>query len=97
VSSRPDLLFRPKGYFPVVSVAPDYRIPFVSVLGASQEDLFERVIENAWPDLAEPDTMKRLGYATPGQRALLAITLFMREVDNGGLQQFFGKLNRRNL
>jgi len=80
-----------------VSVAPDYRIPFVSVLGASQEDLFERVIENAWPDLAEPDTMKRLGYATPGQRALLAITLFMREVDNGGLQQFFGKLNRRNL
>jgi len=73
-----------------MSVAPDYRIPFASILGASQEDLFWRVIENAWPDLTEPDTMKRLGYATPGQRALLAITLFIREVDNGGLQQFFG-------
>ena len=69
---------------------PDYRIPFAAVSGVSQGTFFWRIIEKAWPDIEEPDEMKRLGFATPGQRAILAITLFIREVDNGGLQQFFG-------
>jgi hypothetical protein len=68
---------------------PDYRIPHASVTGINDHELFWALINQAWPDVAEPDVMKRLQYCTPGQRALLAITLFIREVDNGGLEQFF--------
>jgi hypothetical protein len=68
---------------------PDFRIPLTSVAGMDDPELLWAVINQAWPDVAEPDVMKRLQYCTPGQRALLSITLFIREVDNGGLEQFF--------
>jgi hypothetical protein len=67
----------------------DYRIPRKSVYGTSDGNLFWTVIEKVWPDIAEPDEMKRLQHATPGQAALFVVTLFIREVDNGGLEQFF--------
>ncbi len=69
--------------------ARDYRIPFSSVAGMGHGELFWAVIEEAWPDDREPDVMRRLHDCTPGQRAILSITLFIREVDNGGLEQFF--------
>lgn len=68
---------------------PDYRISSASVAGMDDDALFWAVIENARPDVAEPDVMQKLQHCTPGQRALLSITLFIREVDNGGLEQFF--------
>ena len=51
--------------------------------------LFWAIIKRAWPDATMPDMKQRMKYCTPGQRALLTITLFIREVDNGGLEQFF--------
>jgi hypothetical protein len=51
--------------------------------------LFWAVIAKAWPDVEEPDDRKKLQHATAGQRAILATTIFIRELDNGGFEQFF--------
>ena len=67
----------------------DYRIPKASIEGKSEDAVFWAVIAKAWPDAEEFDVTKKLQFATPGQRAILATTLFIREVDNGGLEQFF--------
>ena len=68
----------------------DYRIPRRSTDGMNDGSLFWAVIERAWPDVEQPDVFQKLRNCTSGQRALLAITMFIREVDNGGLEQFFG-------
>jgi len=68
---------------------PNYRIPKSTVEGMNDEDLFWAVIEPIWPDSSVVDELKHISYGTPGQKALYTTTLFMREVDNGGLQQFF--------
>lgn len=72
-----------------MSTRPDYRIPASSVSGMDDGHLFWAVIEKAWPDVQEPDLSKKLMHATPGQKAILAITIFIRELDNGGFEQFF--------
>jgi hypothetical protein len=63
----------------------DYRIPRTSVEGMNDSSLFWAVIEKAWPDVEHPEVTEKLHNCTPGQIALLAITLFIREVNNGGL------------
>ncbi len=68
----------------------DFRIPRATTHGMSDEELFWAVIEPIWPDADVEDELKRIEQGTPGQRALYATTLFAREVDNGGLAQFFG-------
>ncbi len=72
-----------------MSAQPDYRIPRSSVENVSDGKLFWSVIAKVWPDVQEPDVSKKLQFATTGQRAILATTLFMRELDNGGFEQFF--------
>jgi hypothetical protein len=67
----------------------DHRISKASVAGMNDGDLFWALIEPVWPSIEEPDSTANLSRATPGQRALLAITMFVREVCNGGLHQFF--------
>jgi len=67
----------------------DFRIPRSSVVGLKDEgDYFWALIERVWPEEAVGE-LERLKSATPGQRALYVTTLFVREVDNGGLDQFF--------
>jgi hypothetical protein len=67
----------------------DYRISKASVEGMSDADYFWALIEPIWPDSSVEDELEHISYGTPGQRALYATTLFMREVDNGGIEQFF--------
>ena len=67
----------------------DYRISKSSVQGLNEEALFWAVIEPIWPDNSVADELEHLSQGTHGQRALYATTLFMREVDNGGLEQFY--------
>ncbi len=67
----------------------DYRIPKLYVQNLDEEALFWAVIEPIWPDNSIKDELEHISQGTPGQRALYATTLFMREVDNGGLEQFF--------
>ncbi|MEW6620622.1 MAG: DUF4375 domain-containing protein [bacterium] len=67
----------------------DYRISKSTVKGMNDEELFWKVIEPIWPNSSVIDELKHISYGSPGQRAIYTTTLFMREVDNGGLQQFF--------
>jgi hypothetical protein len=66
----------------------DFRIPRSSVDGLDEGDYFWALIEKVWPDDAANE-LQRLRSATPGQRALYVTTLCIREVGNGGLDQFF--------
>jgi hypothetical protein len=54
----------------------------------SDDRLCWAVIERFWPDV-NCDQQARIAAGTPGQRAIYALTVFAREVDNGGLEQFF--------
>jgi len=54
-----------------------------------EADFFWALIEPLWPDASVRNELRHIAKATPGQRALYVLTLFMREVDNGGLEQFF--------
>jgi hypothetical protein len=72
-----------------MAAQPDYRIAKSSVAGMDDGHLFWAVIAKAWPDVQEPDVSKKLPHATPGQRAILSLTIFIREIDNGGFEQFF--------
>jgi hypothetical protein len=67
----------------------DYRISKASIEGMTEAEYFWALIEPLWPDASVEDELNRISYATPGQRALYVTTLFLREVDNGGLEQFF--------
>ena len=67
----------------------DFRISRSSVDGLDDSHLFWAVIEPVWPDASVDDELKHIASATPGQRAIYVATLFIREVDNGGLAQFF--------
>jgi hypothetical protein len=48
-------------------------------------NVFSRVA----PDASVDYELNHIASATPGQRAIYLATLFIREVDNGGLAQFF--------
>lgn len=72
-----------------MSSEPDYRIRFASVSGMDDSSLVWAVIAKVWPHVADPNEWARMRHATPGQRAILATTLFIRELDNGGFEQFF--------
>ncbi len=72
-----------------MSSQPDYRISASDVTGMDDGGFAWAIIEKAWPDVQEPDISVKCKNATRGQRAVLAATLCQREVDNGGLEQFF--------
>jgi hypothetical protein len=67
---------------------PDFRIPRSSTVGLSDKDLCSAVVEEIWPWEGD-DELAKLAAGTPGQRAIYTGTVFAREVDNGGLSQFF--------
>jgi hypothetical protein len=67
----------------------DYRISASSVVGMNDGNLFWTIIEPVWPDVQDPEISTKLSRATPGQKAILAATIFVRELDNGGFAQFF--------
>ena len=67
----------------------DFRISRSSVSGMDDAAFFWALIEPLWPDVNVVDELRHLSAATPGQQALYATTVFLREVDNGGLEQFF--------
>lgn len=68
-------------------MTPDFRIhrdklditDFGAVLWA--------LVEPVWPGSENDDTPEHLASATPGQRYLYSTLLFIRDVDNGGLEQ----------
>jgi hypothetical protein len=66
----------------------DFRIPHSRVANVGEDEFFWAVIEPIWPATEKEDTPNRILSGTPGQQALYGATLFIREVDNGGLQQF---------
>lgn len=66
----------------------DFRIARSKVAGARRDVLAWEVIAPLWPGASEPDEMAHVRQGTPGQQAVLALTIFAREVDNGGLYQF---------
>ena len=67
----------------------EFRIPFETINNLNDEEIFWAVIEPIWPDDTIKDELKHIKSGTPGQKALYTLTLFMREIDNGGFQQFF--------
>jgi hypothetical protein len=66
----------------------DFRISRAAVDGLSDQEICWALIEQYWPD-SEADEKSQLAAGTAGQKAIYAVTLFAREVDNGGLDQFF--------
>jgi hypothetical protein len=46
-------------------------------------------VEPIWPDQLYEDELARIAQGTAGQQAIYCTMLFAREVDNGGLRQFF--------
>jgi hypothetical protein len=69
--------------------AIDFRIPRSAVEGADDEALCWAVVEPIWPDQLYEDELARISRGTAGQQAIYCTMLFAREVDNGGLSQFF--------
>jgi hypothetical protein len=67
----------------------DFRIPRSTVDGLDEAEFFWALIEPVWPDASVDDELAHIALATPGQRALYIVTLCIREVCNGGLDQFF--------
>jgi hypothetical protein len=59
-------------------VRPDTRLTLDYAKGLSEEDLFWALMEPAWDDP---------GLGTKGQRILACVTYFIRDVDNGGIEQ----------
>ncbi len=67
----------------------DYRIRKDKVKDMDDENLFWAIIEPIWPDENVRNELKYIAKGTPGQRAIYSITVWIREVDNGGLEQFY--------
>jgi hypothetical protein len=67
----------------------DFRISRSQVDGLDDESLCWAVVEPIWPDMHVDDELTHIARGTAGQRAVYSTMLFAREVDNGGLQQFF--------
>jgi hypothetical protein len=68
----------------------DFRIARSSVEGLDDDAVYWAVVEPIWPDLWCEDEFAQIAQGTPGQQAIFSTMLFSREVDNGGLLQFFG-------
>ena len=68
-------------------VPTDHRISRRDVEGASDDDLLWAVAAPLWPRYEGGDDVALARQGTPGMRAVMATTLFMRDVDNGGLEQ----------
>ena len=69
------------------------RISRASVDPSDEMQYFWSLIEPIWPTAEVEDEQTHTAAGTPGQQFLYAATLFMREVDNGGLQQFLWNLD----
>jgi len=67
----------------------DFRIPRSTVEGLHDGAFFWALIEPVWPDASVEDELSHIALATRGQRALYVVTLCIREICNGGLEQFF--------
>lgn len=67
----------------------DFRIDKSLTTGMEDDELLWEVIEPIWPSTEQEDTIYYISQGTKGQQAIYSITLFIREVDNGGLEQFF--------
>jgi hypothetical protein len=71
----------------------DFRIPHSAVSSdTSSGQYWWALVEPLWPKTDMEDTPQHLELATPGQRAVYATMLFVREVNNGGIQQAFWNL-----
>jgi hypothetical protein len=71
----------------------NFRIPRSKVAGLDDASYFWALIGPIWPDASVDDELKHIALGTPGQRALYVVTLCIREVCNGGLEQFFSNSN----
>jgi len=67
----------------------DFKIDESIVKDLDKDGFLWAIVEPIWPSSDEEDTPEFIAQGTPGQQALYAVTLFIREVDNGGLEQFF--------
>jgi hypothetical protein len=67
----------------------DFRMRRSTLDGLDEAHCFWALIEPVWPDASVKNELKHIALATPGQRALYVVTLCIREVCNGGLDQFF--------
>lgn len=66
---------------------PDHRILRRDVEGGSDDDLFWALAAPLWPLYEGGDDVALAREGTPGMRAVMATTLLLRDVDNGGLAQ----------
>jgi len=67
----------------------DFRVSRRSVSGFGDDALCWAVVEPLWPDGSRLDKIEHVSQGTAGQQAIYYTMLFAREVDNGGLRQFF--------
>ncbi len=67
----------------------DFRINKSQINGLDDYNILWAVIEPIWPSTDQEDTIEFISQGTKGQQAIFSITLFIREVDNGGLEQYF--------
>ncbi len=69
----------------------DFRIRRAKAQNLGDDDFIWAVVESFWPDndIEIGNERKHLVQGTPGQQAIYATLLFIREVCNGGLEQFF--------
>jgi hypothetical protein len=68
----------------------DPRIPHSSVVGLNDEEVCWAVVDPIWPTAETDDELALLDQGTKGQQAIYVTILYAQEVDNGGLEQFFG-------
>ncbi len=66
----------------------DFRISRIKTRNLEKDDFLWTIIEPIWPSTNNEDKIKYIAQGTPGQKALYSITLFIREVENGGLESF---------
>ena len=66
---------------------PEFRKLRSDVIGMDDDALFWALAEPLWPSGDEEDEISHLKLGTPGQRALVTSLTFIRDVDNGGLEQ----------
>jgi hypothetical protein len=67
----------------------DLRKELDTLDGLNDENLCEAAVAPVWPGRGVEDELSHVALASLGQRALFTTTLLAREVDNGGLFQFF--------
>jgi hypothetical protein len=66
----------------------DFRISKAIIKGMDEDSILWAIIEPIWPSLKDEDDLEYISQGTKGQKAIYSLTLFMREVDNGGIEQF---------